>query len=283
MNPAQRKLFKDANCHKVDLEGENAKHWQELIRVTASRKTMIDYLTEFCGRSYDYTYYPYVWNVKAYADLDLDAFREWLKTSEDHSFDVEDAEKRGFIEKAYKEYANDLFDWGIENARENVLEDDGYHFTRFSDEMHKWEGGFVGRSGGYFTFLEVRGVSLPGRSRSDVEENLTDTFEEMDRLELFKWCMLFVEMDICMTNKCAEVNVQDSAFWMLARRVESMYEDNMVGKWEVIEVDAPKGYYRVRNTVTEEESMLGTKEECEQIVKLAEAGELLGSFGLKKR
>jgi hypothetical protein len=283
MNPAQRKLFKDANCYKVDLEGENAKHWQELIRVTASRKTMTDYLTDFCGRSYDYTYYPYVWNVKAYPDLDLDDFREWLKTSEDHSFETEDAEKRGFIEKAYEACKDDLFQWGLESAASSVLRDDVHRCTRFSDEMHKWEGGFVGRSGGYFTFTQVRGVSLPGRYKYEVEEDLTDTFEEMDRLELFKWCMLFVEMDICMTSKAAEDEVQYQAFWQLARRIEDMYEDNMVGRWEVIEVDKPKGYYRVRNTVTEEESMLGTKEECQEIVRLAEAGELLGSFGLKKR
>lgn len=271
MNVFQNKLYKQAGCYK-DRTGAA---WEELERVTVSRKSMIDYITDTDSRSYHYKNYPLVWNVKAYPDLDLDAFREWQKENTELS-DLADAEKRGFVERAHKENEEFLFQWGLEGARDSTLDSDVYRMTRFSEEMFNCEFTFVGRSGGYFALTSFDGVKLAGVSTDELEEIL----EEFDNLTLFRWTMYNVELTHCMTRKAATDEVQRQAFWQLERFIESYYNDFDIGMWKVVESKTVKGYYRVRNTRTGDESMLGTVEECNRIVELAEQGKLLGSFGL---
>ena len=271
MNVFQNKLYKQAGCFKDRTDPL----WAALERVTVSRKVMIDYITDTDSRSYHYKNYPLVWNVKAYPDLYLDTFREWQKENSELQ-DLADAEKRGFVERAHKEYENLLFLWGLESAADNVLETDTYRMTRFSPEIFNFEGGFIGRSGGYFALTQFDGVKLAGVSTDELEEIL----EEFDNLTLFRWTMYNVELTHCMTRKAATDEVQYQAFWQLERSIEDYYSNFDIGMWKVVESETVKGYYRVRNTRTGDESMLGTVEECNKIIELAEQGKLLGSFGL---
>lgn len=271
MNVFQNKLYKQAGCFKDRTDPL----WKELERVTVSRKVMIDYITDTDSRSYHYKNYPLVWNVKAYPDLDLDAFREWQKENSELP-DLADAEKRGFVERAHKENEDKLFQWGLEGARDSVLDSDVYSMTRFSAELFNINATFVGRSGGYFALTSFDGVKLEGLSTDELKEVL----EEFDNLTLFRWTMYNVELTHCMTSKVATDEVQYQAFWQLERQIEGFYDDFDIGMWKVVESETVKGYYRVRNTRTGAESMLGSVEECNKIVELAEQGKLLGSFGL---
>lgn len=283
MNVFQRALFKKSKLYAVPVEGgENYEHWRTLIAATASRKKMIDYITDVGGRSYGfYERYPLIWNVKAYPDLDLEDFTKWLTDNEDFSLDVSDPRTLKVIADAHKQNADHLWQWGIEDACRSLLEDDCYRMTRFSAKTFTWEGYMIGRSGGYFALKEFEELRLKGLDEEELEENLKELATE----DLFDLCMFCVEMNICLARKLVEEAVQYQAFWQLARQVEELYEMRSVGKWEVVEAFTYHGvmYFRAKNTKTGEESMLGTKEECEEIVRLAEAGKLCGSFGLKTR
>ena len=273
MNVFQNKLYKQAGCFKDRTDPL----WKALERVTVSRHVMIDYITDTDSRSYHYTNYPLVWNVKAYPDLDLDldAFREWQKENSELS-DLADAEKRGFVERAHKENEYELFQWGLDAARNTLDDSDALTATRFSAEVFSVDATFVGRSGGYFALTNFDGVKLDGVSTDELKEIL----EEFDNLTLFRWTMYNVELTHCMTRKAATDEVQYQAFWQLERFIERYYNDFDIGMWKVVESETVKGYYRVRNTRTGAESMLGSVEECNKIVELAEQGKLLGSFGL---
>lgn len=283
MNVFQRALFKKCKLYAVPVEGgDNYEHWRTLIAHSGSRKKMIDYITDVGGRSYSYSKrYPLVWNVKSYPDLDLEDFTKWLTDNEDFSLDVNEPRTLKAIADAHKQNEDHLWQWGIDDACRSLLEDDTYHFTRFSAETLGWDGRMIGRSGGYFALNTFEALKLVGLDEDEFEEVL----KELETEELFKLYMFCVEMNICLDRKLVEEAVQYQAFWQLAKQVEELYEMRSVGKWEVVEAFTyhEVAYFRAKNTKTGEESMLGTKEECEEIVRLAEAGKLCGSFGLKTR
>lgn len=275
MNIFQRALFKRNNVYEVPAERDE--HWTKFLELTKCKKSMQDYILSIGGYYDRRTHYPLEWDVSTTPDLDYEDFEKWLKEHNEFEFEAEDAIKRGIAKEAYEEDKNSLWERGVEDAARTLHESDTYQMTRFSPEMLPWKGYQLGRGGKHLCPYEMGGHRLVNL------DDFEDFVKGLGTTELFRMFMLCLELSICLTSKAIDAEVQHQAFWRLAQQVEYLYEQRGIGKYEIVKAFEYNSvhYFRVKNTETGEESMLGTEEECKKIIELAEAGELKGSFAVR--
>lgn len=148
-----------------------------------SRQDMIDAVIDIGAyRRFHDTDYPVSYNVKVYPDLDADTlWKEYAKefigeaySPQGHMFPEQYLEdfKRFYLHQ-HKEHAEYLFDWGLEDARRGVLEDDTYRML-WDGTMVDVEWVFTGRSGGYLCPAEIDGYVLRGKWEDDFVEDLKE-------------------------------------------------------------------------------------------------------------
>lgn len=118
----------------------------------------IEYICDRRGHAH----YPIVFIVKCYhANLDFDHLYEIFKDSgylTNHA-----PEYRAFCREQHAEHHESLWEWGLEDARRGITDDDAHRMVWDSDgPTVTVEFGFAGRSGGWLVVTNYAGANLRG-------------------------------------------------------------------------------------------------------------------------
>lgn len=169
-----------------------------------SATSIKNYLLDYKNRPYQANswqgdgQYLFCWNVKCgNVNLDFDnLLKIWLESCcGDHDL----ANNPEWIEKAqklYEEHQKNLFDWGLEGARNSILDTDTFFMT--------WEGkklnvqyGFCGRSQGWFVIEKFNNCRL--RTPYDLDYWCDEHLRDLYAL------IRILEHDITREKACEEV------------------------------------------------------------------------------
>lgn len=195
-----------------------------------SREAMIDYICSVGGRTGDWygrDRYPLAFNVKAYPDLDRQDVYQRIKDNPT-DFDMYPGEFAAFgtevFDSVWAEYGNQLYDWGLEGAQEDVNDSDTWKCNWHGDFIPT-EFSFVGRNNGHLVVDNWGGLRLKGQSESDLREMLEEREYEADGLterfalsfDYIRRFYRFVRVwETDFTSKNATQNVEYHATWRFA-------------------------------------------------------------------
>lgn len=253
-----------------------------------TREKMVDYILSIGGYSDRWSRWPVEFTVPYHSNLSVEGFVAFWNTKYDGGNSTEAQRKRaeevGLLEQVFKDYEETAWSWGQEGLVNYMDDSDCFSSGVLHEHRITYEYEFAGRGGKHLVLKSVEGLKLKGLYDDDFETLLRskEPDERVDDLVIFKLfdlCVLFKEYT---TTDWITRTGDWEAYWQLCNVVDNRIESRSLCKYEIRESEKVPGYFRVVNTETKEESMLGTKEECQQIIEHAERGQLLGSFGLSK-
>ena len=194
---------------------------------------MIDYICSNGGYSDRHTRFALEYNVKAYsANLDFDNLLKIF----DHG---DEALKTNPVwlavaKQCHTDNEDRLWEWGIEDARRNVDDGDGYWMPWDGERAYNVEHGFYGRQGGHLCIESFEGRSLklsPESLENEMMQGREDgygdanywAFDEIKKL--YKMCRQW-EVDFTPDKASREVEYQ-AAFCLFANIVEPAWEQHL--------------------------------------------------------
>lgn len=197
-----------------------------------SRAKMVRWLTDNSGYSSRHQRYALEWNVAAYrADTSYDRMDHWIKELQGVMLDVEPCNMDAFrmlARRLHEESEDQMWEWGVDDARRAVTEDDCYTstFTGLTDLPVTYR--FEGRGGKHLCMDTFRNINLH-QSGDDLEADLMEKDDDGDWtishahvIELFLLC---VEAQVCFTVEAASAEVEHMAW-------TGFFANTVIPEWE---------------------------------------------------